>query len=98
MKTIYIDSDFKCHISNDGTMTTVETDCFDGKCDSFVEGYRFVPSGESWTRADGTIFRGEMISPWKPYAELDAAQRSYERQLLAEYEALINELYQEVAE
>lgn len=86
MKTIYIDSEFKCHIANDGTMTAVETDFFNGKCDVFVEGYRFVPSGESWTRSDGVVFNGEMIAPWKDYNELDAAQREYERQLIATYE------------
>ena len=82
---VYIDSDFKCHTANDGTMTAVETSFFDGKCDAFIEGYRFVPSGESWTRSDGVVFTGEMISPWKPFAELNAVQREYERQLLAEY-------------
>ena len=96
MKTIYIDHEFKCHVTNDGTMTAVETAFFDGKCDAFIEGYRFVPSGESWTRSDGVVFHGEMVSPWKDYAELDSAQREYERQLLAEYESLINELYSEV--
>lgn len=85
MRMIYIDSDFKCHVTNDGTMTAVETDFFDGKCDAFVAGYRFVPTGESWTRADGVVFAGEMIVPWKPFAELEAAQRTYEKQLLAEY-------------
>ena len=98
MRTIYIDSDFKCHLADDGTMTAVETDFFDGKCDAFIEGYRFVPSGESWTREDGVVFNGEMISPWKDYNELDAAQREYEKELLAEYESLINELYSEVTE
>ena len=89
MRTIYIDSDYKCHVSNDGTMSAVQTAFFDGKCDGFVEGYRFVPNGESWTRSDGTVFCGEMIAPWKDYAELDNAQREYERQLLAEYEAAL---------
>lgn len=89
MKTIYIDSDFKCHVTNDGTMTAVETDFFDGKCDTFIEGYRFVPAGESWTRSDGIVFQGEMISPWKPYNELDAAQREYERQKLADAETAL---------
>ena len=84
MRTIYIDPDFKCHVTNDGTMREVETDAFDGKCDSFIEGYRFVPSGESWERGDGVVFRGEMISPWKDYSELDAIQREYERQLIKE--------------
>ena len=85
MRTIYISSDFKCHLSDDGTMTAVETDFFDGNCDAFVEGYRFIPSGESWVRSDGVVFKGEMISPWKDYAELDRLQREYERQLLEEY-------------
>ena len=96
---IYIDSEFKCHASDDGTMTAVETDVFDGKCDTYVEGYRFIPAGQTWTRADGVIFTGEMISPWKPWAELDAAQREYEREQYqtvvaqnAEYEAALSEI------
>lgn len=84
MKTIYLDSEFKCHISDDGTMTAVETDFFDDKCDGFIMGYRFIPEGESWTREDGVVFHGEMIAPWVDYAELDIAQREYERQLLKE--------------
>ena len=86
MKTIYIDSEFKCHTVNDGTMIAIETDAFDGKCDAYIEGYRFVPAGESWTRPDGVVFRGEMTAPWKPYSELDAAQRAYEREKLADAE------------
>lgn len=82
--TIYIDSDFKCHTANDGTMTVVETDFFDGKCADFIEGYRFVPEGQTWTREDGTVFAGEMVSPWKPYSELDRAQREYEREQAAD--------------
>lgn len=83
---IYIDSDFKCHAANpDGIFREVETGFFNGKCTTFIEGYRLVPTGESWTRYDGVVFTGEMITPWKPYSELDDAQREYERQLLAEY-------------
>jgi hypothetical protein len=37
MKTIYIDSDFKCHVTNDGTMKAVETEFFDGNC-GYTEG------------------------------------------------------------
>ena len=80
---IYIDSDFKCHLhNNDDTMRLVETDFFDGKCATFVEGYLFIPAGASWTRADGAVFHGEMIAPWKPYDELDIAQRAYEEEQL----------------
>lgn len=90
---IYIDSEFKCHTTNtDGTFREVETDFFNGKCQIFIEGYRFVPSGECWTRADGEVFTGEMIAPWKDYAELDAAQRNYEQQLIADMETALHTL------
>ena len=84
MKTIYLDSNFKCHVTDDGTMTAIETDEFDGYCDEYIEGYRFVPAGSTWTREDGEVFDGLMISPWKPWDELDAAQREYERAEMAD--------------
>ena len=96
MRTIYIDADFKCHVAEADDLRAVETDVFDGKCDCYVEGFRFVPEGEAWTRSDGVVFPGEMISPWKDYEALEATQRAYESSLLAEYEALIDELYTEV--
>lgn len=78
MKTIYIDSEYKCHVTNDGTMTAVETDAFDGFCDAYIEGFRFIPAGESWTRPDGTVFRGEMIAPFKDIQLLETVQALYE--------------------
>ena len=92
MKTIYLDSDFKCHAANDGAYTAVETDFFDGKCDAYMEGYRFVPAGEVWTRSDGAVFHGERIAPWKDWTELDAAQREYEKKLIADYAAALETL------
>jgi hypothetical protein len=89
MKTIYIDiTTFECHTAQnaDGTRIPYETEFFDGKCDEFIEGYRCIPPGYSWTRSDSTVFHGEMIAPWKPYDELDAAQREYELQKLADAE------------
>lgn len=87
---VYLDSEFKCHITNDGTMDPAEHPFFDGKCDECIEGYRFVPAGESWTREDGFVFSGgEMITPWKPNNELDAAQREYERQEAADMKAAL---------
>lgn len=77
--TIYIDSEYRCHTTNpDGIYREIKTDFFDGKCATFIEGYRFVPAGESWTRSDGVVFTGEMIAPFKPYSELAAAQGQYE--------------------
>lgn len=85
-RTIYIDADCKCHATGDGTMTALETDVFEGKCAAFLEGYRYVPPGTAWTRADGVTFTGEMVAPWKPWEELAAAQAAYERKQLAEYQ------------
>lgn len=97
--TIYIDTNYKCHTEPGPSLTAVETDAFTSKCAAYIEGYRFVPDGASWTRSDGTVFRGEMISPWKPWDELDAAQREYEREQYAavtaqnaEYEAALSEI------
>ena len=102
MKTIYIDSDYKCHLTDDGTMTAVETDFFDGICDTMLEGYRFVPAGETWIRHDGVVFQGEMIAPWKPWQELDNAQREYERELVetlsAENTTLVDDMAQMIEE
>lgn len=85
MRTIYVDSDFKCHVADDGTMIAVETVFFDDKADAFIEGYCYDTSKGYVT-----------IYPWKPYSELEAVQRAYERQLLAQYKELIGELNKEV--
>nr|DAH71778.1 MAG TPA: hypothetical protein [Caudoviricetes sp.] len=97
--TIYIDADYKCHTTQGAGLTAVETDAFTGKCTSYIEGYRFVPSGSTWVRSDGAVFQGEMIAPWKPWDELDAAQREYERKQYAavtaqnaEYETALSEI------
>lgn len=90
---IYIDTDFKCHIDNpDGEYRGIETSYFDGKCQTMIEGFRFVPEGESWTRSDGVVFQGEMVTPWKDYALLDAAQRQYEQDLIADMQQALKTL------
>lgn len=98
MKTIFIDSEYKCHIFSDGTMKTVTTNFFDGKCDYYIEGFRCVPAGESWTRSDGVVFEGEMITSWKPDYELEIAQAQYEADLAAAaaaYQEGVNSAYDE---
>lgn len=92
MKTIYLDVDFRCHVAPGNGLTPVETADFDGKCDTYIEGYRFVPGGKTWVREDGMEFSGEMVAPWKPWQVLEEAQREYERQLVAEYEAALSEI------
>ena len=95
---IYIDSEYCCHSTNpDGfyrelILSESAKAFFDNKCITFIEGYRLIPSDETWIREDGIDFTGEMIAPWKPYDGLDAAQREYERQLLSEKDTIIAEL------
>lgn len=87
---IYIDNEFKCHLTNDGTMTEVEINFFNEKCDAFIEGYRYVPAGETWVREDGMEFTGEMISPWRNYSILAEFQKQYEKTLNEAQEAYEN--------
>lgn len=94
--TIYIDSDCKCHTSPGDGLTAVETDAFNGKCRQYIEGYRFVPAGQSWTREDGQVFTGEMIAPWRDYAILAEFQEvAQEEQAKAteEIAAIVEEVY-----
>ena len=77
---IYVDNDYKCHTSPGEGMTEVETDAFEGKCRRYIEGYRFVPADETWTREDGEVFHGEMIAPWKSYEILAELQALYEEE------------------
>nr|DAE53813.1 MAG TPA: hypothetical protein [Caudoviricetes sp.] len=93
--TIYIDSDFKCHAAPADGLTAVDTDFFDGKAPGYIEGYRFVPAGESWTREDGAVFAGEMASPWKDWTELDAVQREYEREQYNDLITKLSEVYED---
>ena len=95
---IYIDKDYKCYVSNDGTMKEVATDYFNNKCDTYIEGYRFVPIGEVWIREDGEAFSGEMIAPFKPYEELDSAQRKYEQAQLEDMKEALKLLGVEIDE
>lgn len=90
---IYIDSEYRCHTTNpDGAFREFDVPFFENKCQTFIEGFRFVPYGESWTRSDGKVFCGEMKAAWKPYDELDVAQRQYEREQIAEYEKALAEI------
>ena len=95
---IYVDSEYCLHVTNpEGSFIEVilsekASAFFNGKCDTFIEGYRFIPYGESWTRKDGVVFHGEMIVPWKPYSELDEAQVQYEFERIAEYSSVLSEI------
>ena len=96
--TIYIDNDYKCHLSDDGTRRAFDVPFFDGKCAEFVEGYLYVPSGETWTRKEGQVFAGEMIAPWRDYSQILEIQTAVDRaqaqaqQTINEYEQALSEI------
>ena len=60
---IYIDNDFRCFTDPSEERQEKECEFFDGRSKKYIEGYRFIPEGEVWTREDGVEFTGEMISP-----------------------------------
>ena len=76
---IYIDSEFKCHTTNDGTRRAFDVSFFNNKCTEFIEGYRYIPNGETWER-DGLTYRGELFTPWKPYEILTEIQTAVNRE------------------
>ena len=93
---IYIDSEYKCHVSQGEGMIAVDTEFFDGKCRQFIEGYRFVPAGETWIREDGQAFAGGMVAPWRPYeilVELQAVYEEEQAKATAEIAAIVEEVY-----
>lgn len=100
---ICIDSEFRCHTSNpDGTFREVilsesARTFFADKCTTFIEGFRLKPAGEIWVREDGKVFpNGEMITPWKDYDALAAAQAQYELDMAkaaAAYQEGVNSAY-----
>lgn len=90
--TIYIDSDYKCYVSAAEGRRAIETGFFDGKCEEWIESYRFVTEGETWTREDGEVFKGEMVTPWKDLSEAYAAQAAYVTAQNAQYEVALTEI------
>ena len=90
--TIYIDSDYKCHVSAAEGRRAIETDAFNGKCPEWIESFRFVPADETWTREDGEVFKGEMVTPWKDLSEAYTAQIAYLERQNTQYEAALSEI------
>ena len=89
--TIYIDSDYKCYVSASDGRRAIETNDFNGKCPEWIESYRFVPEGETWTREDGEVFTN-MAAPWKDLSEAYVAQAAYMTEQNAQYKAALTEI------
>lgn len=85
---VYLDNDYICHTVNSAGYTEYETDEFDDKCRAYIEGTRLVPEGAIWTRPDGEVFRGLMISPAVDAAGLNRAQETYEEAMALNADAI----------
>ena len=86
---IYIDSDYRCHTKTEENFREFDVPFFDDKCTTLIEGYRYVPAGETWTRSDGVEFTGEMIAPAEDYEPLGIAQERYEAKINEEALAVL---------
>lgn len=84
--SVYIDSEYHCHATNpNGDFREVKHPFFDGKCNTFIEGYCYDDS-------KGYV----AIYPWKDHAELAAAQAQYELDMAeaaAAYQEGVNSAY-----
>ena len=77
MKTVYVDSDYMCHLANDGTMIEVQTDVFDETVDDAIPYYRYIPQGYEWQDSKGRVFHGTFIQATDS-AEIDRiVQQAY---------------------
>jgi hypothetical protein len=86
---VYIDpKTFQCYATQNADATRIpdEEPLFNGKCQTFIEGYCCVPYGYTLTLPDGTAITGRQVFPWEDISELEEAQREYERQKLADAE------------
>ena len=82
---VYVGKDYKCHAAPGGGLTPVDDSCFDGKCDTFIEGYCYDTS-KGYTQS----------YPGRSSAEREAAQAQYEKDsavLMAEYQRGVNSAY-----
>ena len=96
MSRVYIDGEYRCHATAAEGRTAAESEFFDGKGAGVIYGYRFIPAGQSYTRADGAVFRGEMITPIADSALLEGFQAQAERseeEHCAEAAALVEMIY-----
>lgn len=89
--TIYIDNDYKCYVSAADGRRAVETDEFNGKCAEWIESFRLVPAGETWTRGDGEVFTN-MVSPWKDLGNAYMEQMAYITSQNTQYESALTEI------
>ena len=89
---VYLDENFNIYTTYAENRFAVETNIFDGMPSQIIECYIFVPEGYNYTKPNGITVYGEFIQPFVSMKELDYRYRNYEKQLLEEQAAIIEEL------
>lgn len=93
---IFVDGQFHVHTEAAEGTSPIDTDVFEGMPEPVVCCYRFVPEGKTCQKPNGDTVYGPFVQPFVTEKELERVWRDYERKLIAQYEALINQLYEEV--
>ena len=84
---IYIDKNYKCYTKNTyNNYRIVDVPFFNGKCETFIEGFHFIPYGEKFKKDTGEIVIGPAIFPHKDLILLETIQRLYEEFLVYKQE------------
>lgn len=61
MKTIYLDSEYMCHLTDSGSMIEIQTDVFDETADVAIPYYRYIPENTKWVDERGRVFYGLFV-------------------------------------
>lgn len=85
--TIYLDSDYRAYATQGDGREAVETTVFDGMPEPVIACHRYVPEGRQWVRPDGVTICGEFVQMCVSEQGLDAVQRAFQRQQLADMAA-----------
>jgi len=83
MRRIYIDKSYRCHTKSGGGRRAVDTSVFDGRVNEVIEGYCYIPVGETFELENGEVMTGECMFPFAEYSILDNIQRTNEQEALA---------------
>ena len=85
MKTIYLDSEYMCHLTGGGSMIETQTDVFDGTADRAIPYYRYIPENTEWVDERGRVFYGLFVQA----TDSNAIDRATKDALIADMQAAL---------
>ena len=78
---VYLDSNYVCHLTNDGTMREIESEYLDGLAPTVIEKTRFIPENETWVRPDGVSVFGLVKETIESIDGIENTQEQYRADL-----------------